>query len=80
MSCEIIMGGASRRRHYRQGRGGTRRRRGRGKKIQAFKRFARKGLNFTRKHVLPHLADIGSNVLMDVMEGKNVGQSIKSNA
>ena len=49
-------------------------------KIQAFKRFARKGLNFTRKHVLPHLADIGSNVLMDVMEGKNVGQSIKSNA
>ena len=78
MSYEIIMGGASRRRRYRQGRGGTRR--GRGKKIQAFKRFARKGLNFTRKHVLPHLAEIGSNVLMDVMEGKNVGQSIKSNA
>ena len=47
--------------------------------MQAFKRFAKKGLNFTRKHVLPHLADIGSNVLMDVMEGKNVGQSIKSN-
>ena len=49
-------------------------------KIQAFKRFVRKGLNFTRKHVLPHLAEIGSNVLMEVMEGKNVGQSIKSNA
>ena len=48
--------------------------------MQAFKRFAKKGLNFTRKHVLPHLAEIGSNVLMDVMEGKNVGQLIKSNA
>ena len=50
------------------------------KKMQAFKQFAKKGLNFTRKHVLPHLADIRSNVLMDVMEGKKVGQSIKSNA
>ena len=81
MSYEIIVGGASRRRRYRQGRGGTRRQRqGRGKKIQAFKRFAKKGLNFTRKHVLPHLAEIGSNVLMDVMEGKNVSQLIKSNA
>ena len=39
-----------------------------------------KGLNFTRKHILPHLAEIGSNVLMDVMEGKNMGQSIKLNA
>ena len=55
-------------------------RQGRGKKMQAFKRFAKRGLNFTRRHVLPHLADIGSNVLMDVMEGKNVGRSIKLNA
>ena len=78
---EILAGGG--RRHYRQGRGRRpmrRYRQGRGKKMQAFKQFAKKGLNFTRKHVLPHLADIRSNVLMDVMEGKKVGQSIKSNA
>ena len=82
MAYEILAGGSNRRR-YRQGRGRRpmrRYRQGRGKKMQAFKQFAKKGLNFTRKHVLPHLADIGSNVLMDVMEGKNVGQSIKSNA
>ena len=81
MSYEIIMGGTPRRR-YRQGRGGSRcqYQQGRGKKMQAFKRFAKKGLNFTRRHVLPHLAEIRSNVLMDVIEGKNVGQSIKSNA
>ena len=81
MPHEIIMGGG-RRRRYRQGRGRDRRRyqQGRGKKMQAFKRFAQKGISFTCKHVLPHLAEIGSNVLMDVMEGKNVGQSIKSNA
>ena len=48
--------------------------------MQAFKKLARKGLNFTRKHVLPHLAEIGSNVIMDVIDGKNVGQSIKTNA
>ena len=78
---EILAGGG--RRRYRQGRGRRlmrRYRQGRGKKMRAFKRFAKKGLNFTHKHVLPHLADIGSNVLMDVMEGKNMGQSIKSNA
>ena len=82
MAYEILVGGAIRRR-YRQGRGRRpmrRYRQGRGKKMQAFKRFAKRGLNFTRKHVLPHLANIGLNVLMDVMEGKNVGQSIKSNA
>ena len=82
MPHEIIMGGG-RRRRYRQGRGRDRRRyyrQGRGKKMQAFKRFAQKGISFTRKQVLPHLAEIGSNVLMDVMEGKNVGQSMKSNA
>ena len=82
MPHEIIMGGG-RRCCYRQGRGRDRRRyywQGRGKKMQAFKRFAQKGISFTRKHVLPHLAEIGSNVLMDVMEGKNVGQSMKSNA
>ena len=81
MPHEIIMGGG-RRHRYRQGRGRDRRRyrQGRGRRMQAFKRFAQKGISFTRKHVLPHLAEIGSNVLMDVMEGKNVGQSIKLNA
>ena len=48
--------------------------------MQAFKKLAKKGLNFTRKHVLPHLAEIGSNVIMDIIDGKNVGQSIKTNA
>ena len=79
----ILVGGGAIRRRYRQGRGGRlmrRYRQGRGRKMQAFKRFAKKGLNFTRRHVLPHLPNIGSNVLMDVMDGKNVGQSIKSNA
>ena len=48
--------------------------------MQAFKKLAKKGLNFTQKHVLPHLAEIGSNVIMDIIDGKNVGQSIKTNA
>ena len=77
MAYEILAGGAIRRR-YRQGRGRRpmrRYRQGRGKKCRPLNDL-QKGLNFTRKHVLPHLADIGSNVLMDVMEGKNVGQSI----
>ena len=81
MTYEIIgsrLRGGGRR--YRQGRGRRRYRQGRGKKMQAFKRFAKRGLDFTRKHVLPHLAEVGSNVLMDALEGQNVGQSIRENS
>ena len=81
MTYEIVGGGGGTRR-YRQGRGVGRRRyrQGRGKKMQAFKRFATKGLNFARRHVLPHLAEVGSNVLMDALEGKNIGRSIRDNS
>ena len=84
MTYEIVGnirgGGGGRTRRYRQGRGRRRYRQGHGKKMQAFKCFAKKGLNFTRKHVLPHLAEVGSNVLMDALEGKNIGQSIRQNS
>ena len=33
-----------------------------------------------KKHVLPHLRENGVNTLLDVMEAKNVGQSLRSNA
>ena len=83
----IIGHGPTTRRRYKQGRGGgrhyggrRRRRCGRGPKMEKFKSFLRKSAELGKKHVLPHLREIGVNTLMDVMEGKNVGQSLKSNA
>ena len=80
----VVMIGGSRRR-YRQGRGchgglGRRRyRQGGGPKMAAFKSFLRKGAEFGKRHVLPHLKEIGTNMLLDVLEGKNLKQSLKGN-
>ena len=72
---------------YRQGRGqkgslytGHRRyRQGRGPKMEKFKSFLRKSANFGKRHILPHLQEIGMNTLLDIMEGKNAKQSLLSN-
>ena len=47
--------------------------------MEKFKSFMRKSATFSKKHVLPQLKELGMNVLMDVMEGKNVGNSLESN-
>ena len=69
------------RRRYKQGHGSRRRRkRGCGPKMTAFKGFMKKGLAFGKKHILPHVKEIGKNVLLDALEGRNVGQSLKSHS
>ena len=78
-----MIGGS--RRCYKQGRGchgglGRRRyRQSRGPKMAAFKSFLRKGAEFGKRHILPHLKEIGTNTLLDVLEGKNLKQSLKGN-
>ena len=44
-----------------------------------FKSFMRKGATFSKKDLPPQLKELRMNVLMDAMEGKNVGNSLKSN-
>ena len=73
-----IMVGGSRRHRYRQGRGqkgglyiGCRRyRQGRDPKMEKFKSFFRKSANFSKRYILPHLQEIRTNTLLDIMEGK----------
>ena len=83
MHTTIMVGG--RRRRYRQGHGrgggiGRRRyRQGRGPKMQKFKGFLRKSAEFGKRHILPHLKEIGTNTLLDIMEGKNAKQALRSN-
>ena len=48
--------------------------------MEKIKSFLQKSAKLGKKHVLPHLREIGVNTLMDVMEGKNIGQSLRSNA
>ena len=78
-----MIGGS--RRRYRQGRGhhgrlGRRRYwQGHRPKMAVFKSFLRKGAEFGKRHVLPHLKEIGMNMLLDVLEGKNLKQSLKGN-
>ena len=80
----VVMIGGSRHR-YRQGRGrrgglGRRRyRQSRGPKMAVFKSFLRKVAEFGKRHVLPHLKEIRMNMLLDVLEGKNLKQSLKGN-
>ena len=82
-----IMIGGSRHCCYRQGRGQKgglyishrTYRQGRGLKMEKFKSFLRKSANFGKRHILPHLQEIGMNTLLDIMEGKNVKQSLLSN-
>ena len=47
--------------------------------MEKFKSFMRKSAALSKKHVLPQLKKLGMNVLIDAMEGKNVGNSLKSN-
>ena len=72
--------GAGRPRRYRQGHGHTRRyRQGRGPKLQKFKGFMKKAASFGKQHILPHSREIGTNTLLDIMEGKNIRNSLRSN-
>ena len=76
----LVLTGAGRPRRYRQGHGYRRRyRQGRGPKLQKFKGFMKKAASFGKQHILPHLQEIGTNTLLDIMEGKNVGNSLRSN-
>ena len=67
------------RRRYGQRHGG-RRKCGHGLKMNALKGFVKKGLAFGKKHILPHVKEIGENVLLDVLEGHNISQSLKSHS
>ena len=76
----LVLTGAGRLRRYRQGHGHRRRyRQGRGPKLQRFKGFMKKAASFGKQHILPHLQEIGTNTLLDIMEGKNVRNSVRSN-
>ena len=79
MSNFTIMNGRGigRQRRYNQGRG-KRRRRGHGPKMQVFKGIMKIGLALEKKHLLPHIKEIGKNVLLDALEGRNIGQSLKT--
>ena len=81
MSNFIIMngsGGVGRRRWYRQGH--ERRRRGCGPKMQAFKGLIKKGVAMGKKHLLPQINETGKSVLLDALEGRNIGESLKSHS
>ena len=68
-----VGGGRSRQSHrrYRQGYGPI---------MQKFKRLIKKGYQLGKKHLAPHLKKIGQSVLTDVLEGRNLGQSLKTYA
>ena len=82
MSSFTMLSGRGTRHRYRQGHGGggrTRRyRQGHGRKMQMFNEIIKKGLAMGQKHVLPHIKQIGKNVLLDALEGHNVGHSLKN--
>ena len=46
--------------------------------MRAFKGIMKKGLALGKKHLLPHIKEIGKNMLLDALEGRNVGQSLKT--
>ena len=76
----LVLTGAGRPWRYRQGHGYRRRyRQGRGPKFQKFKGFMKKAASFGKQHILLHLQEIGTNTLLDIMEGKNVRNSLRSN-
>ena len=70
--------GEGRRRRYRQGHG--RRRRGHGPKMQAFEGLSKKGVEMGKKYLLPQIKEIGKRVLLDALEGHNIGESLKSHS
>ena len=74
----LVLTGAGRPRRYRQGHGYRRRyRQGRGPKLQKFKDFMKKAAAFGKQHILPHLQEIGTNTLLDIMEGKKHWKFLK---
>ena len=79
MQSLVLTGAGGRPRRYRQGHGHRRYRQGRGPKLQKFKGFMKKAALFGKQHILPHLQEIGANTLLDIMEGKNVRNSLRSN-
>ena len=80
MQSLVLTGGAGGRpRRYRQGHGCRRYRQGCGPKLQKFKGLMKKAASFGKQHILPHLQEIGTNTLLDIMEGKNVRNSLRSN-
>ena len=80
MSNFTIMNGngVGRRRQYRHSH--RRRRRGRRPKMQAFKGLIKKGVAMGKKHLLPQIKEIGKSVLLDALEGCNIGESLKSHS
>ena len=79
MQSLVLTGAGGRPRRYRQGHGRRRYRQGRGPKLQKFKGFMKKAASFGKQHILPHLQEIGTNTLLDIMEGKNIRNSLRSN-
>ena len=49
-----------------------------GPKMQALKGLMKKGFAMGKKHLLPHIKEIGKSILLDALEGRKVGQSIES--
>ena len=68
----IRVGGGRSRRTHRRYRQGYRHR------MQKFKRLLKKGYQLGKKHLAPHLKEIGRSVLTDVLEDRNLGQSLKT--
>ena len=48
--------------------------------MRKFKGLLKKGYAFGKRHIAPHLKEIGCNVLADMFEGRNMGQSLKTHA
>ena len=79
MQSLVLTGAGGRPRRYRQSHGCRRYRQGHGPKLQKFKGFMKKAAYFGKQHILPHLQEIGTNTLLDIMEGKNIRNSLRSN-
>ena len=53
---------------------------GYGPKVKKFRRLLKKGYQLGKKHLAPHLKEIGLSILTHVLEGCNLGQSLKTHA
>ena len=49
-------------------------------KMQAFKGLIKKGVAMGKKHLLPQIKAIGKSILLDALEGCNIGESLKSHS
>ena len=68
----LVLTGAGVRRRYRQGHGCRRYRQGHGPRLQKFKGFMKKAASFGKQRILPHLQEIGTDTLLDIIEGKKL--------